>query len=345
MSALKRKSSTLTLISVLLLILIVSGGIFIIYLTNAISLDAETINELGVVRGSSQKLVKLELAGIKDNGLRRDIKKKIDDFSENDIRLYRNDVKVKETLDELNISWSKLDESILNYRENPSTKNKINLIGRSEDIWNKSHDIVSMSQLLSEVKVKRYRISLVFFSIDVILAVFIIFLIRKYVKNTLEYLVDYDGLTNIYNKRYFDEILEHQIIKAKKQNRDLSLIILDIDYFKNINDTYGHDVGDIILKEISELVKDNLEKDNIFSRIGGEEFAVITPNMNKNEACILAEKIRRVVDEYDFSYPEKRITISLGVSEYTEKDDSILLFKRGDISLYKAKYSGRNCVC
>lgn len=348
MPVLKRKSSTLTLISVLLLILIISGGFFVLYLTNTISLDAETINELGIVRGSSQRLVKLELAGVGNDKLIKNTKSKIDKFSQDEIKLYgsKEEIKkTKKTRKDLGIIWSDLEKAIFDYRDNPSTRNEESLIEISEEIWDKSNEIVLMSQLSSEVKIKRYRISLVFFGVDIILAVIIIFLIRRYVKNTLEHLVDYDGLTNIFNKRYFNESLDMEIIKAEKHNKDLSLIILDIDYFKKINDSYGHDVGDIILKEISELIKSNLEKDNILSRIGGEEFAIIAPSTDRDQAFELAEKIRKSVEEYDFSYPKKKTTISIGISEYTQKDNKILLFKRADISLYKAKHNGRNRVC
>lgn len=348
MSVLKRKSSTLTIITVCLLILIISGGFFIIYITNTISLDAETINEQGIVRGSTQKLVKLEIFGINDDELIKDIQSRIDEFTSDEIKLYGNDEEIKKTKaakEDLSIIWNSLERSIFDYRDNPSTRNKEDLIEISEEIWDKSNDIVLMSQLSSEVKVKRYRISVIFFGLDIILAGIIIFLIRRYVKNTLEYLVDYDGLTNIYNKRYFNECLELEIRKAEKYNKNLSLIILDIDYFKKINDSCGHDVGDIILKEISELIKSNLKKDHILSRIGGEEFAIIAPTTDGERAFELAEKIRGAVEIYDFSYPKKKITVSLGVAEYTENDNSVLLFKRGDISLYKAKYNGRNIVC
>lgn len=348
MSVLKRKSSILTKLSVCLLILIIGGGSFIIYLSNILSLDAETINGLGIMRGSIQRLVKLELSGENNDKLIEDIQSRIDKFSRDEIKLYGGNEEsktMKESTEDLNIIWDDLEKSILDYRVNPSIEKEKNLLEVSERIWGKSNDIVLMSQLSSEVKIKRYRISLVFFGLYIILSVIIIFLIRKYVKNTLEYLVDYDGLTNIYNKRYFNECLELEIAKAEKQEKNLSLIILDIDHFKKVNDTYGHDVGDIILKELSELIKNTLEKDYMLSRIGGEEFAVIAPGLDKGQAFKLAEEIRKTVEEYNFSYPLKDITISLGVSEHTKDDNTILLFKRADISLYEAKYNGRNQVC
>lgn len=345
LTVLRKKSSVLTLVTLCLLALIVIGGIFNVYLTNNLESDAETINRFGIIRGATQRLVKLELAGIDSRKLKKDIEDRINKLNVDDIELYSKNNGNINVIEELNIIWEDLKEDINNHALNPSIQNKEKLITTSEEIWEKLDHIVLMTQISTENKIDRYKISFVFFGICTLIIITIIILIRRYVRNMLEYLVDQDGLTNIYNRRYFDERLKKEILKAEKHSCDLSLTILDIDYFKNVNDTYGHDIGDIVLREISELVEKNIRKNDVFSRIGGEEFAIISPNTDLESAFKLAEKIRKIIEKHKFNYPLQDITISLGVAQYLEDDNSLVLFKRADTLLYKAKKNGRNKAC
>jgi len=164
----------------------------------------------------------------------------------------------------------------------------------------------------------------------------------KYQK-ILERKVYIDSLTNIYNRAYFEEGLDKEIARVNRENTYLSLIILDIDFFKNINDTYGHQVGDDILIEIASLIGDNTRKTDIFARWGGEEFVKILPNTNLEKALIVAESLRKKIEEHNFSNNIK-ITCSFGVSEFKSDDDKHKLVKRADKALYLAKENGRNKV-
>ena len=157
-----------------------------------------------------------------------------------------------------------------------------------------------------------------------------------------------DGLTNLYNKRYFMEIFEKEFERAKRFNSELSLIILDIDYFKSINDTYGHLQGDSVLKEIGLTLKESTRKIEFLARYGGEEFIIIAFNSNIDSTNIMAEKIRKSVESYNFKAEKKplKLTISLGVASLTNNiKDKHDLIKRADEALYKAKEGGRNRVC
>jgi diguanylate cyclase (GGDEF)-like protein len=138
-----------------------------------------------------------------------------------------------------------------------------------------------------------------------------------------------------------DEILQIEIDVAKRHQSELSLIIIDIDHFKDVNDNYGHLIGDEILKTMSSIVSENIRASDIFGRYGGEEFLIICTQTNKENAYILAEKLRIIIEKYNFNKIGTK-TISLGISTY-EKDDSIKsLFKKSDEALYCAKESGRN---
>lgn len=152
-----------------------------------------------------------------------------------------------------------------------------------------------------------------------------------------------DGLTGALNKESFNEIIGLKIIEAKHVAAPLSLIIFDIDHFKKINDTYGHGTGDIILKELSELIRKNLRESEYFIRWGGEEFVILMPGTSLQGAKMVAEKLRRVVENAVF--PEvKKVTCSFGVTSLEEEDTIKSFFERADEALYEAKKNGRNRV-
>ncbi len=150
-----------------------------------------------------------------------------------------------------------------------------------------------------------------------------------------------DSLTGIHNRRYFNEKLQEHILLAERYNRPFSLILMDIDHFKKINDTYGHDRGDKVLQEFAELVRKHIRELDIFCRTGGEEFGLILPETTLNNAVRVAKKINRVVAKESKSVP---ITVSLGVVEYKKGESSEDIYKRADTALYKAKQGGRNKV-
>ncbi len=156
-----------------------------------------------------------------------------------------------------------------------------------------------------------------------------------------------DGLTQIFNKRYFLETLERELSRARRYDRPLALLMFDIDHFKQCNDTYGHRAGDYVLREIASLVHERARKVDVVARYGGEEFAVILPEIDLAGAASFAEKVRKMVEEHRFEFEgvEIPITISIGVAELdpaiANADD---LIARADERLYKAKQGGRNRV-
>ncbi|MFZ5640201.1 MAG: diguanylate cyclase [Bacillota bacterium] len=164
-----------------------------------------------------------------------------------------------------------------------------------------------------------------------------------------EHLATIDGLTGLYNHRYFQQRLEVEIERAERMQMPLSLIIMDIDYFKHYNDIQGHPAGDKVLQQISRILKTSIRSIDIPVRYGGEEFAVILVDTAAGEAVEIAERIRQKVEEFPFvgrdEQPAGRLTISMGVASYPDnalkKDD---LIKLADDALYKAKYISKNKV-
>lgn len=158
-----------------------------------------------------------------------------------------------------------------------------------------------------------------------------------------------DFLTGLNNVRQFDAVWNTLINNATEKNEKLSLLIIDIDHFKHVNDTYGHPVGDKILKELGKILKDISRSFDIVSRNGGEEFSVILPDCQHDQAVNLAERIRSKVESHDFHVSSTdiiNITISIGVATYPDKiTDATQIFGVADDYLYKAKRTGRNKVC
>lgn len=158
-----------------------------------------------------------------------------------------------------------------------------------------------------------------------------------------------DGLTGIFNHRYFYESIEGLFEQSKNNHTQLSLLILDLDYFKKYNDIYGHSQGDLLLKEITWLLERNLRERDILCRYGGDEFCVILPETDKDEAIIIADRLREAVHHYDYLGKEnldnKMMTVSIGVSTYSTQMESYKdLVENADMALYRAKFLRRNKV-
>ncbi len=160
-------------------------------------------------------------------------------------------------------------------------------------------------------------------------------------KRELEKMATIDKLTNIYNRRMLDNFLRIEIEIANRHNENLSLIIIDIDYFKKVNDTFGHLAGDNLLALVSKIILENLRNSDIFGRYGGEEFLIICKKTNKENAFILAEKLRVLIKDFEFDEIGYK-TISLGISDFQKGDTVETLFKKADLALYEAKHSGRD---
>ena len=157
-----------------------------------------------------------------------------------------------------------------------------------------------------------------------------------------------DGLTKCYNKMYFNNKLDLEVKKSKVTGAPLSLIIFDLDHFKKLNDNFGHDAGDYVLKEMAELLRDNgIRKGDVFARYGGEEFVVLLPTTNLKQAFEIAERLRKLVEAHPFIYESKPlpVTASIGVADYRQGvETGTDLFKRADSAVYKSKENGRNQV-
>jgi diguanylate cyclase (GGDEF)-like protein len=163
--------------------------------------------------------------------------------------------------------------------------------------------------------------------------------------NILEYQASHDKLTGLFNRNKFDEIFSKEIKRAKRYNNDLSIIIFDIDDFKMINDTYGHQIGDEVLKDMAKIALSSVREQDINIRWGGEEFLILLPQTNLLGAIAVANKVKTSIEKHLFTDKSLQITASFGVAQFTNEDDNEnTIISKADALLYEAKRTGKNKV-
>lgn len=172
----------------------------------------------------------------------------------------------------------------------------------------------------------------------------------KDLENQMRELATYDSMTNLYNRGACLLALENTMRQMKRAQADMIVLYLDIDHFKNVNDTYGHDVGDIVIKRFANYLKTSLRESDIIGRIGGEEFLVGLPGSDLENGQFVAEKLRKGIEKESIVLGNGatiRITVSIGLSAHRHKEDvnTMEILKKADIALYNAKRNGRNKVC
>ncbi len=182
---------------------------------------------------------------------------------------------------------------------------------------------------------------------DIMLSELLAIFKMKYQYSEKEFMSVLDGLTGLYNRRQFEIGLEQEYNRTKRHPADFSLAILDIDFFKKVNDTYGHQYGDYVLKTVADLMKQAFRKTDLLYRYGGEEFVMIMPETNIEGAVIPVQRLRNAVENYDFDYNgiKAKVTVSIGLTmNYSDLNSTAEILKSADAALYKAKENGRNRV-
>ncbi|MDR1168990.1 MAG: GGDEF domain-containing protein [Heliobacteriaceae bacterium] len=155
-----------------------------------------------------------------------------------------------------------------------------------------------------------------------------------------------DALTGLYNRRHFESNFERELLRAKRYNSKLSIAVIDIDYFKNVNDIYGHSAGDYVLKEVAYIALNTIRTTDMLFRYGGEEFVIILTETPREGAVIPLERLRASVENRKFCYKnqEIKVTVSIGLSSDTSAATPCEMFDLADKALYKAKEAGRNRI-
>lgn len=177
---------------------------------------------------------------------------------------------------------------------------------------------------------------------------FLIGIKRAYLYKKIQELTINDDLTKIFSRRYFLERFREELQRSRKQKHELSFLMVDIDHFKEINDNYGHLVGDAILREVAKAIKENIRQIDFMGRYGGEELSIVLPETDKEQAGLVAERIRQTIESKQVSIYDERlgVTISIGISTFPkDSPDAEDLIDCADQALYLAKQTGRNRIC
>ena len=337
-------------INILLLILlcgIVVSGYISIHQLGIFKGDALSINNWGIVRGSIQRISKLELSNIKSEKLINKVDKILLTEKEGTFLtgLSYSDSLKKKIVNDISLlesSWADLKLLYKNSRKDPEYNNK--LLSQSETCWEYANNVVFDAQKIAEDKQRKYKDNLVILTISVISFILvIIYTVYTIVHKNLEVNVITDSLTRLFNRDYFDRVLHKQEKYCLRNKSTFSLLLCDVDFFKNVNDKYGHQHGDRVLIQLAKLLKNNSREYDYIFRYGGEEFALIFPQTTLEQAMEVAEKYRKLVEKEDFGL-DTPLTISIGVCEFNMNEAVESLFKRTDNALYLAKSSGRNKV-
>ena len=163
----------------------------------------------------------------------------------------------------------------------------------------------------------------------------------------LEHQTVTDPLTQIYNRRGFKKVISYEFIQNKRRNNGFTITLCDIDFFKRVNDTYGHECGDIVIKKTAEIISGNIREQDTAARWGGEEFIILMLNCSTEQAAVSVERIRTEIEKLKIKYHDNEVsfTMSFGISESSKDDEDFdRIIARADKKLYRAKESGRNCI-
>ena len=229
--------------------------------------------------------------------------------------------------DYFSLSLLQKDENWIEYMQKQKEAQKI------VTIMNSDFEPKSFSVSIKEHKGEEYKYVVSFSDITDI----------KIESKRYEKMATFDSLTKVYNRQKLNEVFDYELKRKKRYGEELSLIIIDIDFFKKVNDTYGHDVGDDVLINFAQIIKNEIRIQDTFARWGGEEFVILLPRTDVDGAMMVAEKLREIIEKNVESGIPK-ITASFGVTPINADDSQKSAFIRVDEALYEAKNSGRNCV-
>lgn len=334
-----RQSTMLLLL--LFILLCTDAAIVSVHLVRS-NQDTLIVNRLGQIRGSIQQYTKRELHSLVSSSIEDRIEELFSDTRELIKRKswsFQNSNTI-EALDRLLGEYYILKELIHKYRVDSNSELSDDILTQSEKLWALSNTTVLSAQIFFENMRRSLYYHIAGVLITIIVIAVLLVRIKRVIRDKLEYEAHYDVLTGALNKAAFQMDLEKRIEEARRFQRRLCLLLLDIDKFKSINDTYGHKAGDTVLVQMGALIRENIRTTDTFGRIGGEEFVVLVQESDLDSAYQLAEKLRSLIEQHNF-INGRRITVSIGISEY-KSDTSPTLLEKADQAMYKAKEMGRN---
>ncbi len=319
------------------LILILGFNTMVVFfLVKDLGVNDNYLKNGGSIRAGIQRTAKLLLAG--------------KDYSESVVLVNKRFSQILEDQDGFNLYQKPRDEYLKNILAvqkkweallaDPRPEEAFRI---SEEVWLLDQSVAEFTEALTARKKVIFGFLFLTLGSNFLITMYVFYLNIRLVRNYLEPAAHHDALTRILSRRSFEEQLRRHCFRAGRSGRPLSLVMFDIDFFKSVNDSLGHEAGDRVLTGLVEIVKNQIRRHDIFARLGGEEFCVLVPDGDLAASTELAEKIRRAVFEHNFASPP-RITVSLGVAELQKNETPADLVRRTDEAMYRSKKSGRNQV-
>jgi diguanylate cyclase (GGDEF)-like protein len=312
-----------------------------LYITRFIGQYSVLINDSGKVRGGIQRTVKLALMGEAYASVSDEIDgylTKIKTFESSKRFLIKKPNEGDLII--LQNQWNQLKILLHEYDAKKGPSVEFNNL--SEEIWVQANIVVTGIENSFHSYIKYYTvIAIVLFSSIIILAL-ISFAIKYFIQQRVEVQASHDYLTGLFNRNYFDIFLKKQLHESNRNNQNVAIMLCDIDHFKNVNDTYGHDTGDKVLKAIAETFMMTSRASDTIIRFGGEEFLIIASYQNIDDLMRYAERIRMNIENTKIL--DLNITISIGIAICDHSGEVNKVIKKADTALYTAKENGRNQV-
>jgi len=300
--------------------------------------DTHIVNELGQIRGGIQRYVKLKLLNKNYENTANNIDMLINDIS---FELRHNKNLIPKEFK--NIFFALNNKLTTSWEKIKKIRNKELLYITSEKNWKTANELLKIYEKIDKYKYNHiiFLMNIIIYSVSIILII-ISLLFYKKIKRGLEIDTITDKLTKLYNRLYFNEIYKYYINQYKRNKTPFSMLIIDIDNFKKINDTYGHKQGDEVLQKLGEIIKKTIRKTDLAFRYGGEEFVILFPNTHLIQALQVAERLKKNVSQR-IKIDMKPVTISGGIGEYNG-ENPMEFFEKIDSALYKAKNTGKNKI-
>lgn len=304
--------------------------------------DAKAVNTIGYIRGSSQRLTQM-LSPQERFSMLKEVEKKFDDIEK--VYTSNNLSYIKETqfiqhYSKLRSCWNQLNK--LTKQVQPSLE-KVHTL--EKQCWESADKTANITESISHIKYDQSAMIFLLVGCFILLLLIItIVVIHTEVKNKLEKSVIQDPLTKLYNRNYLYTKLESKIKVFQRTQDPFTLLFIDMDHFKRINDDFGHSTGDLVLKKFASIVTKVLREDDLAFRFGGEEFVVLAAHANSEQAFFLAERIRLAVENYHF-HTNFSVSISVGICEFKEGNTLDEIIDTADNMMYQAKAKGRNQSC
>ena len=339
LSNLQRPSSLLLMFAGFFSLLTLAMAVLLVFSGKDLSRVTKELNQTGVIRGTAQRVVKLELMGASPEDVDRQIRTVSRSLTQS-IR-YVTNPEASQRIKTLYAVWEELVVDLRTYRERPGVELANDILLNSEQMWQMSDAMAKVAIDRNENRWDAFDIIFILLLINALSIVGLFLFSFKTIRGRLENEAITDSLCGIGSRRAFDIELERQWSLFDRYSDNFSVLLLDIDHFKNINDAFGHTKGDIVLKEMAQTLGLNTRSTDKLYRVGGEEFALIAPHTSKIAAAQMADTLRKCINEYHFT-AVGRVSVSIGVAEAADVSNPEELYYEADKAMYFVKRHGRN---